>query len=543
MSSDDMKFSGKRMRLNSESKPSTVFSHLEAMQHSQQATDMEVEVVGHSVEVESSSMDNSEVSMRNSGEPPKFRVDSAEANIPTLCESENIQSECRRHETKTLDDTSDIDSIIHLESSKISVKTLRVVVPRMRVVCYSKEEEICGKKKMKNLWNDRPVDWPHHVPFKDPNNKGNEGRKASKEELVQMYEFLKDKYIQLPRTCAVEDTWSPGPKRQQQQPQPQLSVTHHGVKEEPVETTQIIHDPHAPESPFAQLYSRCEEKANRLLVMVDDNETVDRVKQVFESILLPLYRESGDMSAGCEFLDAGHQLETLLDVGLAYGKNTMHVIKQGCCELLDKFYPASDAGTQSVQIYTALNPQPQPSTLAPATGEHWGLNLRPNVSYALVQKAIETRPMIPQALNHDTNDDKKDLLKMAADQSGIIKMESDNVKVEEVQDLWDDVLELMDEHQQHKDEPALKLFSETIDGQNNQAIPAPEPFSFQDFLNDDTEVNYTYMQPAELQLPKQEQVQPNQPSLVLGPNSPAGSIPTTVEEMAQEQEDMQFYFN
>ena len=197
-----------------------------------------------------------------------------------------------------------------------------------------------------------------------------EGRNASKDELVMMYEFLKEKYIQLPRTSAVEEVWSP-PKRQQQ-PQPQLSVTHHhSVKDEPVEATQVIQDPHSSESPFSQLYQRCEEKANRLLAMVDDNETIERVKQVFESILLPLYRESGDMSAGCEFLDAGHQLETLLDVGLAYGKNTLHVIKQGCSELLgeftilnarraqghysnhfssDKFYPARDAGTQSVQV-------------------------------------------------------------------------------------------------------------------------------------------------------------------------------------------------
>ena len=56
-------------------------------------------MVGHSVEVESSSMDNSEVSMRNSGEPPKFRVDSAEANIniPTICDGLEAPNECRRH--------------------------------------------------------------------------------------------------------------------------------------------------------------------------------------------------------------------------------------------------------------------------------------------------------------------------------------------------------------------------------------------------------------------------------------------------------------
>lgn len=59
----------------------------------------------------------------------------------------SIKSSCFFTEAKPLDDTSEIDKVINVELSKISVKTLRAVVPRLRVNAFLKEEEICGKKK------------------------------------------------------------------------------------------------------------------------------------------------------------------------------------------------------------------------------------------------------------------------------------------------------------------------------------------------------------------------------------------------------------
>ena len=28
---------------------------------------------------------------------------------------------------------------------------------------------------VKHLWDERPVDWPEHIPFKDPNNANKDG--------------------------------------------------------------------------------------------------------------------------------------------------------------------------------------------------------------------------------------------------------------------------------------------------------------------------------------------------------------------------------
>jgi hypothetical protein len=156
-----------------------------------------------------------------------------------------------------------------------------------------------------------------------------DGRKATKEELVLMYHFLREKYQLIPRGPVTESHYSPtghsgSPAREM----------FHTVKEEPSEN--LVARPLAEESPFLQLLERCKDKANRLLNDAGDDEVTSRVQAVFHSVLIPLYQNSKSMNAGCEFLDAGHQLETLLDVGLVYGKvhDTLHVIKQGCCELI-----------------------------------------------------------------------------------------------------------------------------------------------------------------------------------------------------------------
>lgn len=143
-----------------------------------------------------------------------------------------------------------------------------------------------------------------------------------------MFEFLREKYLSMPRQCAVEEVYSPDPE-------PQLSQND-VVKEEPTDAMYYQHPspPRVVETPFRQLLERLEDKANRLLADVNDEGIISLVKQVFDDILVPLFKQSAQMAAGCEFLDAGHQLETLLDVGLAYGKETMHVLNQGCQELI-----------------------------------------------------------------------------------------------------------------------------------------------------------------------------------------------------------------
>ena len=48
-----------------------------------------------------------------------------------------------------------------------------------------------------------------------------------------------------------------------------------------------------------------------------------------------LFVNASRMEVCCAFLDAGHQFETLLDVVLAFGKETaLDVLRQGCQELL-----------------------------------------------------------------------------------------------------------------------------------------------------------------------------------------------------------------
>jgi len=76
------------------------------------------------------------------------------------------------------------------------------------------EEEWQGKEKVKGMWEKRPKDWPDHIPHKDPNNsgkqKGTGEGKPKREELMLMFQFLKEKYIEMnPEKCPsqpVEET-------------------------------------------------------------------------------------------------------------------------------------------------------------------------------------------------------------------------------------------------------------------------------------------------------------------------------------------------
>jgi len=130
------------------------------------------------------------------------------------------------------DEELDLDKTLKLDVGRIPVKVLRKVIPRLRVLCYKYDESTnLGKKKFKHLWDEKPHDWPEGIPFKDPNNAlkdtatvKDEGgskwssqtseepsremgaggkeipahlKKPGKEELRPMFEFLRNKYLEL----------------------------------------------------------------------------------------------------------------------------------------------------------------------------------------------------------------------------------------------------------------------------------------------------------------------------------------------------------
>ncbi|CAD5115362.1 DgyrCDS4341 [Dimorphilus gyrociliatus] len=84
------------------------------------------------------------------------------------------------------------------ESSKeILVKEYRKIIPPMLIYCFFEDKS--KNKKARGLWTQRPQGWPSNVPFDDPNNghEKNESKKAEKpkkDTLIQMYNFLKQKF-------------------------------------------------------------------------------------------------------------------------------------------------------------------------------------------------------------------------------------------------------------------------------------------------------------------------------------------------------------
>lgn len=88
----------------------------------------------------------------------------------------------------------DFVSAMQLDVHRVPVKTLRKIIPRLRVMCYKMDEATMGKKKFKHLWDEKPDDWPENVPFKDPNNAIKDlSKKPGKEELRPMFDFLRKK--------------------------------------------------------------------------------------------------------------------------------------------------------------------------------------------------------------------------------------------------------------------------------------------------------------------------------------------------------------
>jgi len=313
----------------------------------------------------------------------------------------HVDDDCTgRQELKPLEDMSEVNEIIKNEVKHIPVKRLRSIIPRLRVACYYSEEDICGKKKVKNLWSTRPQDWPAHVPFKDPNNKDKEQSKPSKDDLVKMFQFLKSRYcsmqpVEEPNTVLstqgsarmvassqpvtyptddlrriMEEEKQPLPF--QEHPQPILMPF--PVKQERVAPQE------RKDSPLYDLRQRIKKKkADVQKIVHDDSDALKNLTAVDKEVVGDLFHRADRIELSCAFLDAGHQFETLLDVVLTFGKEVaIDMLKQGCQELLDKFAPMKDEQTQSSfayqgakAVYTSLVNTNTPSTLAPATGDHF----------------------------------------------------------------------------------------------------------------------------------------------------------------------------
>ncbi|CAD5120457.1 DgyrCDS9024 [Dimorphilus gyrociliatus] len=81
---------------------------------------------------------------------------------------------------------------------KNGVQELRKIISMYLAHVYHSDEKRMGKRKMKNLWDKAPDDWPEGIPFVDPNNglKEDNGKqlKPKKHDLVPMYNFLRQKY-------------------------------------------------------------------------------------------------------------------------------------------------------------------------------------------------------------------------------------------------------------------------------------------------------------------------------------------------------------
>lgn len=98
-----------------------------------------------------------------------------------------------------------VDDLIHHHSrmspvgEKNGVQELRKIISMYLAHVYHNDEKRMGKRKMKNLWDKPPEDWPTDIPFVDPNNgmkeeSGGKQQKPKKHELVPMYNFLRQKY-------------------------------------------------------------------------------------------------------------------------------------------------------------------------------------------------------------------------------------------------------------------------------------------------------------------------------------------------------------
>lgn len=238
-------------------------------------------------------------------------------------------------------DRKELDELVRQDPDRIPVKKMRKVVPKMRMHCYMSEDDIKAKRKHKHLWDEKPHDWPVNVPFKDPNNKSKNDTKPGKEVLTQMFLYLRDRYIMNNQQSSF---YQPEEKEVRQLHHPSEEVEVVAPQEESVMETmtpvQVEQTPTLPVAdPVSGLYKRIEEKITQVEHLVADNqECREALQQVFQDIIKALYIQSKAITMCGWFLDAGHDLENLLDKGLAFGQLLdATVIKRGCQMIIAKY--------------------------------------------------------------------------------------------------------------------------------------------------------------------------------------------------------------
>lgn len=306
----------------------------------------------------------------------------------------------KKVKSEDADEDIEIDNFVHQDVQRIPVKTLRKVIPKLRIAVYCSDSLTSGKRKLKHLWDERPADWPVSIPFKDPNNACKDVKKPGKDELGPMFNFLKTKYLenqtsihQSATADASESDYSythqviaesstdkespffyssvsnnpilPQIHFEQQSadqnqflinPKPEPSayvdigeLMNQDVKHPftaaaqqavalPPRLPAAVSKPH----PVVELYSRLEKKYTDVVTLspLDNRSSVMQVLlEVEHAVIKKLYDEitPNDTRVCLMFLDAGHQMEALLDVMLVLGQVDILLLQNGCQEIIKKF--------------------------------------------------------------------------------------------------------------------------------------------------------------------------------------------------------------
>jgi hypothetical protein len=291
------------------------------------------------------------------------------------------------------DDDLEIDTYLYQDVHRIPVKVLRKIVPKLRIASYYSELQVGGKKKLKHLWDEKPADWPDNVPFKDPNNSSRDVKKPGKDELGPMFDFLMQKYkeqqkylkhqpsddnqfnrvmaesspnnepffcssvsdnpaLHIPQlqhsmvnknVASVSESYNPFGGghyyTQNTSYQPELDLSHSM-------STSLSNSPSTLIVPgrISELHERLAKKMNELVSFVDDNNNLEVrniLYQVNQEVMEPFYNQirinSTDKQFCLMYLDAGHQLEALLDVMFVLEEVDMDLMRRGCQEIVKKF--------------------------------------------------------------------------------------------------------------------------------------------------------------------------------------------------------------
>lgn len=306
----------------------------------------------------------------------------------------------KKVKSEDADEDIDIDNFVHQDVQRIPVKTLRKVIPKLRIAVYCSDSLTSGKRKLKHLWDERPADWPSNIPFKDPNNACKEVKKPGKDELGPMFNFLKNKYLEsqtnlhqsatadapvsdysyshqaiaesstdkesapffyssvsnnpiLPQIhyesqSADQNQFLVNPKSE---PSPYIELTDlmnqdvkhvfAGNQQQPVSLTCLPAAVSKPQ-PVVELYSRLEKKYKDVVSLspLESRQSVMQVLLEVEcAVIKKLFEEitPNDTRICLMFLDAGHQMEALLDVMLVLGQVDIMLLQNGCQEIIKKF--------------------------------------------------------------------------------------------------------------------------------------------------------------------------------------------------------------